>query len=214
MLHRQQYRLAARVESKPMAHYCVRCGTELVSRVIEGREMEACPRDDFVLWRDPKVASAVVVEVDGGVVLGRRAIDPGYGLWCLPGGFINDDEHPAEAAKRECVEEICADVELTGLIDVYHIPKRDASSMIGIAYRARLVDGAQMRPGVEMLEVAVFPLESLPQLAFPSHRHVLDEFVRSREPAAAAAPRRAGAEARRGERPSPLPAQRRPRHKR
>jgi ADP-ribose pyrophosphatase YjhB (NUDIX family) len=196
-----------------MAHYCVRCGTELLTRVIEGREMEACPRDDFVLWRDPKVASAVVVEVDGGVVLGRRAIDPGYGLWCLPGGFINDDEHPAEAAKRECVEEICADVELTGLIDVYHIPKRDASSMIGIAYRARLVDGAQVRPGAEMLEVRVFPLESLPQLAFPSHRQVLDEFVRSRGPAGVSGSESAYAKARRGGRPSPAPERPRPRHK-
>ncbi len=196
-----------------MAHYCVRCGTELVTRVIEGREMEACPRDDFVLWRDPKVASAVVVEVEGGVVLGRRAIDPGYGLWCLPGGFVNDDEHPAEAAKRECAEEICAGVELTGLIGVYHVPKRDASSMIGIAYRARLVDGAEMRPGAEMLEVGVFPLESLPQLAFPSHRHVLDEFVRSRAPVGEQAPRNAGAKARRAGRPSPAPARPRPRRK-
>ena len=159
-----------------MGHFCVRCGTELVTRVIEGRDMEACPRDDFVLWRDPKVAAAVVVEVDGGVVLGRRAIEPGYGLWCLPGGFVNDDESPAEAATRECVEEIGASVELTALIGVYHVPKRDASSIIGIAYRGRLVDGARMQPGAEMLEVAVFPIESLPPLAFPSHRHVLDEF--------------------------------------
>jgi hypothetical protein len=50
----------------------------LVVRVIEGREMEACSNDSFVLWRDPKVSTAVVVEVGGGVVLGRRAIEPGY----------------------------------------------------------------------------------------------------------------------------------------
>jgi len=94
-----------------MAHYCIKCGSQLETRVIEGRELEACPNDDFVLWRDPKVASAVVVEVDGGVVLGRRSIDPGYGLWCLPGGFVNDDEHPAGAAMRECMEAIGAAVE-------------------------------------------------------------------------------------------------------
>ncbi len=84
-----------------MAHYCIKCGSQLETRVIEGRELEACANDDFVLWRDPKVASAVVIEVDGGVVLGRRAIEPGYGLWCLPGGFVNDDEHPADAAMRD-----------------------------------------------------------------------------------------------------------------
>src|SRR3989442_13755577 len=100
--------------------------------------MEGCPNDDFILWRDPKVASAVVVEVDGGVVLGRRAIEPGYGLWCLPGGFVNDDEHPAEAAMRECTEEISAAAELTSLLGVYPVPNRGAHSSDGIAYQRRL----------------------------------------------------------------------------
>ncbi len=197
-----------------MAHFCVRCGSELTARVIEGRELEACPNDDFVLWRDPKVASAVVVEVDGGVVLGRRAIEPGYGMWCLPGGFVNDDEHPADAAIRECMEEIGAAVELTSLIGVYHVPKSDAPSMVGIAYRARLADGAQLRPGPEMLEVGVFPTGSLPQLAFPSHRHVLDQFLTSRVPPAAASPRHGAAAAPRGKPPSRARGQPRPRRTR
>lgn len=159
-----------------MGHYCLNCGTELVARVIEGREVEACPNDDFVLWHDPKVTTAVVIEVDGGVVLGRRAIEPGRGLWCLPGGFVNDDEDPWDAAARECTEEICAAVELIRLIDVYHIAKRGAPSMVGIAYQARLVEGSRPSPGTEMLEVGVFSLDSLPPLAFPSHQNVLAEY--------------------------------------
>ena len=183
-------------------------------RTFEGRQLEACPNDDFVLWRDPKVASAVVVETEGGVLLGRRAIDPGYGLWCLPGGFVNDDEHPADSAMRECMEEISAAVELTSLIGVYHIPKTDAPSMVGIAYRGRLAAGATPKPGSEMLEVGVFPIDSLPPLAFPSHRYVLNEFIKSRERAEAASPRRASAEAPRGKRPSRSPAQPPPRRSR
>ena len=149
------------------------------TRVFEGRELEACPNDDFVLWRDPKVATAVVVEAAGGVLLGRRAIDPGYGLWCLPGGFVNDDEGPLDAASRECLEEIGAEVEVTGLIGVYHIAKREAPSMVGIGYRARVVDGGRLAPGKEMLELKVFALDDLPELAFPSHRQILGDFVRS-----------------------------------
>jgi 8-oxo-dGTP diphosphatase len=158
-----------------MAHYCVLCGTELGVRIIEGREVEACSNDDFVLWHDPKVSTAVVIEFDGGVVLGRRAIEPRLGFWCLPGGFVNDDEDPWEAAARECMEEICTEVELVRLIGVYHIAKESAPSMIGIAYQARLAEGSLPSPGPEMLEVGVFDLDSLPVLAFPSHYKVLAE---------------------------------------
>src|SRR5260370_2729939 len=142
-----------------MAHYCIKCGSDLETGVIDGRELEACPNDDFVLGRARKVAWAVVVEVDGGVVLGRRAIEPGYGLWCLPGGFVNDDEHPADAAMRECREEIGAAVELTSLIGVYHVSKSDAHSIVGIAYRARLVDAAPPTAASQLLEITVLPLD-------------------------------------------------------
>lgn len=197
-----------------MGHFCLNCGTALVTRVIEGREVEACPRDNFILWHDPKVSTAVVVEAGGGIVLGRRAIEPGYGLWCLPGGFVNDDEDPADAAARECVEEIQASVELTGLIGVYHVPKTDASSMVVIAYRGGLVDGAQPLPGAEMLEVAVFPLHALPPLAFPSHQAVLAEYLKSPARAVAVALRPAGAAAPREKRPSRRQAAPRPRRTR
>jgi 8-oxo-dGTP diphosphatase len=198
-----------------MAHYCVLCGTALVTRVIEGREVEGCPNDDFVLWHDPKVTTAVVVEVDGGVVLGRRAIEPGRGMWCLPGGFVNDDEDPWDAAARECMEEIRATVEQTRLIGVYHIAKRGAPSMIGIAYQARLAPGSRPSAGNEMLEVAVFTLDALPQLAFPSHRQVLEAYrgATSLEPPVAAEPRIAFVEAPHGVRPSPAPAPSKPRRK-
>ena len=195
-----------------MTHYCVRCGTELQTRIIEGHELEACPNDDFVLWRDPKVAAAVVVEVDGGVVLGRRAIEPGYGMWCLPGGFVNDDEHPAEAAIRECMEEISAAVELTSLLGVYHVPKRDAPSIVGIAYRGRLADGETLKAGSEMLDVQVFPVGSLPPLAFPSHRYVIEQYLKSLASAEATAHRPA-AGSQPGTRPSPARGQPTPPHK-
>jgi len=195
-----------------MSHFCVQCGTLLVPRIVEGREVEACLNDDFVLWHDPKVTTAVVIEVDGGVLLGRRAIEPGRGLWCLPGGFVNDDEDPWDAAARECLEEVCAAVEQTRLIGVYHIAKQGAPSMIGIAYQARLAAGSRPSAGTEMLEVKVFAPDSLPPLAFPSHRKVLTEYLdaTSRAQPEAAAPRIAFARAPHEARPSPRPAPSRP----
>ena len=165
-------------------HYCVRCGSRLEPRVIEDRTFEACPNDDFVLWHDPKVVTSVVVEIDGGVLLGRRSIEPGSGLWCLPGGFVNDDEHPSAAAIRECREEVSVDVEIMGLIGVYHIAKQSAPSMVGIAYTARLLDGQAAAPGLEMSELGTFTAGSLPELAFPSHREILDQYFGAARPTA------------------------------
>jgi len=169
-----------------VGHFCVNCGAPLALQTIEGRQVEVCPNDGYVLWRDPKVAAAVVVEAEGGIVLGRRAIEPAYGEWCLPGGFVNDDEDPAAAAVRECREEINAEIELTGLLGVYHVAKTTAPSMVGIAYRARLLEGESISAGPEMLEVRVFRPDGLPPIAFPSHREVLALY-------AAAAPRSAEA---------------------
>jgi 8-oxo-dGTP diphosphatase len=195
-----------------VTHYCVNCGAALVARIVEGREVEGCLNDDFVLWHDPKVTTAVVVEVDGGILLGRRAIEPGRGQWCLPGGFVNDDEDPWDAAARECMEEICAPVEMSRLIGVYHIAKRTAPSMIGIAYAARLADHRRPSPGLEMLEVGVFGLDALPPMAFPSHQEVLDEYRAAKSPARAEAEGSpsAAAAAPRGTRPSPARAPSRP----
>ena len=161
-----------------VSHYCVNCGTRLGPRTVEGRELESCPDCGFVLWHDPKVVTLVVVEDErGDVVVGRRSIEPGYGLWCLPGGYVNDDEHPADSAMRECREEIGADVEITGLLGVYHIRKRGAPSMVGIGYRARLRPGQVPVAGSEMLEVSAFPGHRLPELAFTSHRQAVSDWL-------------------------------------
>jgi 8-oxo-dGTP diphosphatase len=162
-----------------VGHFCVDCGAALEPRTVEGRRLEACPRCQFVLWRDPKVVTMVVVEtLERQVVVGRRAIEPGYGRWCLPGGYVNHDEHPEQSAARECWEEICAQVEVTGLLGVYHIRKQDAASMVGIGYRARLREGQVPSPGTEMLEVRAFPADRLPELVFPSHRQAMADWLR------------------------------------
>ena len=163
-------------------HFCVLCGAPLILRQFEGRELEACPNDEFVLWRDPKVAAAMVVDAPGGIVLGRRAIEPGYGLWCLPGGYVNDGDSPAEAVIRECREEIGAAVEVDSVLDVYHGAHRTRPSIVVIAYYGHLVQGEELSPGDEMLEVGVFSLSALPELAFPSHQQAVARYAANAGP--------------------------------
>ena len=176
------------------ARFCLWCGTGLVERVIEGKRLPACPSCDFVLWPDPKLATAVVVEAGGGIVAGKRAIEPGRGLWCLPGGFVDDHEHPEQAAVRECREEIGAGVAITGLLGVFHVERAQRPHLVVIGYQGRLNAGAQPVAGQEMEEVGVFAAENLPPLAFSSHRQIVDEWLRREvaapRPVAGAAPAR------------------------
>src|SRR5439155_12752567 len=164
-----------------VSHFCVNCGRPLELREIEGRQVEACPVDDFVLWRDPKVVTMVVVESGQGLWLGRRGIEPGYGLWCLPGGFGNDDEHPAESAARECIEEIGAEVAIGEILGVYHSRRTDRQGMVAIAYSGRVVDPSRIAAGSEMLEVVVTPWDEAPELVFPMHRQAMNDWRRRRE---------------------------------
>jgi ADP-ribose pyrophosphatase YjhB (NUDIX family) len=97
---------------------------------------------------------------------------------------VNDDEHPAVAAARECREEICAEVEIERLIGVYHVDKRDAPSMVAIGYLARLRPGSRPGPGEEMLEVATFPPDGIPELAFSSHYQAMSDWLRNGEQSA------------------------------
>lgn len=86
--------------------------------------------------------------------------------------------------------------------------------MVAIAYSGHLVDGAQPSAGVEMLEVGVFQLDSLPPLAFPSHKTILAEYLRSLAPREAGVSRPALAGVLSGARPSPVRAPTQPRRKR
>lgn len=162
-----------------MAAFCPQCGHATVKRVVEGRELDVCPDCGHIQWRNPVVATMVIVETPGGIILGRRAIDPGRGLWCLPGGFVNDDEHPERAAERECEEEIATGVDLIGLMGIYHVTRGDGTGMIALAYRAVLSGDGAPQAGHEMLEVGVFAPDNLPEVAFESHRKAIGDYMQS-----------------------------------
>ncbi len=98
--------------------FCPRCGQLLVEQDAFGRLRPVCVACGFVHFRDPKVAAAVLLSDNDRVLLIRRAVDPGRGLWALPAGFVEIGELPDEAAAREALEETGLHVEIGDLLRI------------------------------------------------------------------------------------------------
>src|SRR5687767_13932486 len=102
-----------------MASFCVDCGGRLEERVAFGKLRGVCAVCGHVHFEDPKVAVGVVAEMDGGIVLGKRAHDPKLGAWSFPSGFVHAGEVVEEAAIREVAEETGVTVRLDRLLGVF-----------------------------------------------------------------------------------------------
>ena len=155
-------------------NFCLRCGSRLTQAERFGRLRYVCPVCDWVYFADPKVAAAVLVEQDGGVLLVRRVNEPQRGLWSLPAGFIDAGEDPAAAAARECLEETGLQVQVEGLLDVIFGQEHPRGSHILIIYRASVL-GGQLSPGDDVDGAAFFSRQALPPLAFLTTRKILGE---------------------------------------
>ena len=131
-----------------------------------------CPQCGWIYFIDPKVAAAVLVEVDDRVLLVRRANEPFHGLWTLPAGFVNGGEAPAEAAMRECLEETGLTVRITRVLDVIAGQEHERGADFIIVYLAEVISG-ELSASDDADAVEWFPRNNLPPLAFKATQKVL-----------------------------------------
>jgi ADP-ribose pyrophosphatase YjhB (NUDIX family) len=159
-----------------VAGYCLECGNALEDRHQEDRARPTCPACGFIHYLDPKVAVAVVLGDESGILLGRRGIEPASGKWSFPAGYVNRGEVLEEAAVREVLEELGLEVELTALVGVY---SERGNAVVLIVYAGVIVGGSLSMDGREVVEVKKFPLDELPEdLAFPHDRRVVEDWRR------------------------------------
>jgi ADP-ribose pyrophosphatase YjhB (NUDIX family) len=156
-----------------MASFCPECGARLETREAFGKPRSVCPDCGRVHFEDPKVAVGVVVELDGGIVLGKRNHDPKMGCWSFPSGFVDAGEVVEEAARRECQEETGLEVSIDRLLGVYSAP---GERVIFLAFAGTAVGGA-LEAGEECIEVRVFPPDRLPEMAFPNDDAIMNAWA-------------------------------------
>ncbi len=158
--------------------FCPRCGGELKHRLLKATEPErlVCTACGFVFYIDPKIAVGTIIKTASArIVLVKRAIEPGYGKWVFPGGYVDRGETLAAAALREAREECGLEVRLDGLVNIYSYPGR---APVIVVYAATSIGGA-LRGDDECLETAEFDSVSIPwdDLAFRSTRDGLRDYL-------------------------------------
>jgi len=165
--------------------FCPCCGGPLAGRQLKVGEPQrlVCEACGFVYYLDPKLAACAIIEIDGRVLLTKRAILPGKGLWVIPGGFVDRGETVAAAACREVAEECGLTIEVGPLLGLYSYPKETV--MVAV-HSAEVIDG---RPKAldESLAVGLFGCKEIPwdRLAFQSTRDSLREYCRRKTDAQA-----------------------------
>jgi 8-oxo-dGTP diphosphatase len=159
--------------------FCPACGAPLGSRHVDGRERPACDACGQVIFLDPKVAVAVLVERAGQILLVQRGHDPGRGDWCPPCGFVDTGEHPELAAAREVREEAGLDVSVGPLQAIYVVEDDPRGPGLLLVYAGALLDAAAPAPGADTLAAAFFSPDALPPLSYHLHEQALrDYFMR------------------------------------
>jgi len=147
--------------------FCSLCGAGVERRVPAGDNLarHVCNQCQTVHYTNPKVLVGCVPRWEDNVLLCRRAIEPRYGLWTLPAGFLEDHETTIEGAKRETLEEAGAAVQVQNLYTLFNLPH---ANQIYLMFLADLT-APEFGPGVESLEVALYREQDIPwtQIAFP-----------------------------------------------
>jgi len=146
----------------------------LIIAELGGRDRLVCQVCEFVHWDNPKPVTATLVPTQSGIVLVKRKFEPYVGDWCLPGGFMENNEEPEESAQREVYEETGLSVEIDRLLGAYSPCK--GINVIILFYLAKPASG-QMVAGDDASEVEAFSRDALPgNVAFELHRRMIAQF--------------------------------------
>jgi len=161
-------------------NFCSNCGASVVRLVPPGDNLPrwVCSQCNTIHYENPKMIVGCVAEWESRILLCKRAIEPRYGLWTVPAGFLENAETTADGARRETLEEANARVEIAGLFSLYNLPH---INQVYLLFRGQLVD-ADISAGAETLEAHLFEEADIPwnELAFATVRNTLQHFFSDR----------------------------------
>jgi ADP-ribose pyrophosphatase YjhB (NUDIX family) len=86
----------------------------------DNRERMICADCGYILYDNPKIVVGSVPRWGERILLCRRSIEPRYGFWTLPAGYLELNESASAGAEREAWEEANARIEIEGLLHLRH----------------------------------------------------------------------------------------------
>lgn len=159
-------------------NYCSACGASLSTQIPDGDTLPrlVCGQCATIHYENPKIVVGCIPEWKDRILLCKRAIEPRYGLWTFPAGFMEMDETVEDAAARETLEEANAAVEISQLYAIFSIPQ---VNQVYIVFRG-IMNKAKFGAGRESLEVTLLKREEIPwpDLAFPVIHETLERYCR------------------------------------
>jgi ADP-ribose pyrophosphatase YjhB (NUDIX family) len=164
-----------------LIRYCNSCGAPVTHRVPQGDSLPraVCDACGHIQYENPKIVVGSLPVHGERILICRRAIEPRYGLWTLPAGFMENGETAAQGAAREALEEANARIEVGELYTLFSVPH---ISQVHMMFRSRLLH-EDVSPGVESLEVKLVTADQIPwdTLAFTVVRRTLEAYLADRE---------------------------------
>ena len=164
----------------PLKH-CKNCGTAVVYRLPDDgdtRQRAVCPSCHTIHYENPLNVVGTVPHLGDRVLLCKRNIEPRWGKWTLPAGFMELDETTAQGAARETDEEAGAQIEMQELFSILNVAR---VGQVHLFYRAQLLS-EQFNPGHETIEARLFTEAEIPwdEIAFKTVRETLERYFDDR----------------------------------
>ncbi len=161
--------------------HCRLCGAPSSYRVPadDNRERATCTQCGEIHYENPLNVVGTVPMWDDAVLLCRRNIEPRFGFWTLPAGFLELGESTQAGALRETIEEAGAKIELLDLFTLLNVV---AVGQVQFFYRARMLD-TSLAPGPETIEAQLFREADIPwdRIAFRTVRQTLEHYFADRK---------------------------------
>jgi ADP-ribose pyrophosphatase YjhB (NUDIX family) len=162
---------------RPLIQYCKSCGSAVTYRLPDDgdtRERAVCNTCHTIHYENPLNVVGTVPVWGNKVLLCKRNIEPRFGKWTLPAGFMELNETVAEGAARETVEEAGAQFEMQALFTLMNVTR---VGQVHFFYRAQLISD-QFDPGHETQEARLFAEDEIPwdEIAFRTVKETLQHY--------------------------------------